>query len=152
MASTTFTAYVPIRALSGLFSPGVTTAPAKKNWRPHAGVPIGYIDNDESKPVYVNPSWGRHIADLGQRKLGGSSYPTLPDLASFVTQAQVDAQLSAAQDQWTAANAQALQALIQVVQSAGLAGASAIPGAVLARQETNPQPVSTLPDSPGGGD
>jgi hypothetical protein len=150
--STTFTVYLPVRAVSGLYSTNLTAANQKKHKKPSSLEPMGYVNGDKDKPVLISPSWSRYLGlEIGGRKLGGSSFPTVPEVASFVTQQQVDAQLSAAQDQWAAANAQALQTLIAVVQAAGLTGSDAIPPAVLARQETNPQPVSDFGYQLGGG-
>jgi len=143
MGTTTFTAFIPIRMVSGLYGAGLASSSSIRDWKPHAQVPM---TDDKG---HVTPAWNRYFSAISQRKLGGPSYPTLPDVAQFVTQAQVDAQLSAAQDQWTAANAQALNSLIEVVRAAGLTGAAEVPPAVLARQETNP--VYIQPDFGDGG-
>jgi len=145
--------YFSHRQVAGIYSTvNLSGSTVKKDWRPHAGVPVGYVNGDRSKPVTISEEWLRHFRFLGNAKLGGSNFPTLPDVANFVTQQQIDAQLAAAQDQWQAANAQTLQALLEVVKSAGLTGADQVPSAVLARQETNPQPiVNPIFGETGGG-
>jgi hypothetical protein len=147
--STTFAALLPLRGASTA-TIALVTAPVKKKWRPHPGVPIGYINGDKTKPVMINDDWWGHIKDLGARKLGGAAFPSLPEV---VTQSQltsqissVQAQVTATQDQQNAANAQSLEALRQVVQ--GLTSVAAVPPVVLVRQEVTPPPPV---ESPGGG-
>jgi hypothetical protein len=133
------------RQVTGLYSTSLTTAAStvNKNKKPSSLHPIGYINGDRSKPVLIDPVWSKYLGlEIGGRKLGGPAFPTLPEVASFVTQQQVDAQLAAAQDQWMSSLAQTMAALREVVVTATLAGADQVPPVVLARQETNPQPIS----------
>lgn len=150
--ASTFTAYIPIRAISGLFTTGVMTKKRPKNWKPHALQPIGQTKSGED--VLIDPAWLRHLSYLGQAKLGGATFPTLPEMTSFILLAQQNAaaitQVQNALEQMVTANAQSQAAVVQVVQTAALAGSMQIPPVVIARQETTAPPVATLPDSPGG--
>lgn len=153
--SSGFVAYIPVRAVSGLYSSSLnaSTTQTKKDWRPRKSVAIGYVGGDRSKPVEVDDTWFQHFRYVGNNKLGGPNFPTLPVVASFVTQTQVDAQFSSAIDQFTTALAQSVAQMQEVVKAAGLAGAAQLPPVVLARQETNPTPISTpiFGDTGGGG-
>src|SRR6185369_3269125 len=133
-------AYVPIRAFSGLFAANLSASNSRMDWRPHAGVPIGYVGGDRSKPVIIDESWLRHWRFVDNKKLGGAPFPTLPEVANFVTQQQIDAQFQAAIDQFTTALAQSVAQMQEVVKTAGLAGSAQLPPVPVARQETNPTP------------
>lgn len=143
--STTAVAFVCVRALSGLYASNISTAAVKKNWKPHAMTP--FVDSKG----FISPEWNRFLGDLANRKLGGSIFPTVPDLAQFITRQQVDALLTAAQDQMAQQNAQAIAAIREVLIAAGTTGAAAIPEPTLARQETNPQPIGIDFGETGGG-
>lgn len=147
--STSATAFMCSRALSGLFTTGLGTTQVQKDWRPQAGVPFGYLNNDQSKPVYINDQWLRHFRFLANHKLGGANFATLPDVANFVTRQQVDTLLTAAQDQMAQQNAQALASVIEVLGT--LTSTAAIPTPALARQETTPQPIADFGETGGGG-
>ncbi len=160
MASTTLTAYIPMREVSGLFTTSLIAARTEKKWKPRGGVPFGWVTvGGKRLEVENNPSWWEHFRDLGTRKLGGPLFPTLPEV---VTQSQLTAAIAssaaaitAAQDQQAAANAQALEALRQVVE--GLTTTAAVPPVVLVRQEVPPPPPPTpfagqLGETGGGGD
>ncbi len=155
MASTTLTAYVPLREVSGLFTTSLTAARGNKEWRPEIHVPIGRVVGDK---VQLDESWFRYFRFLGQHKLGGAGFPSLPEV---VTQSQLtsaiassSAAITAAQDQQAAANAQALEALRQIVET--LASTASVPPVVIVRQEVTPPPpapaFTQLPETGGGGD
>ncbi len=150
--TTTFSVYVPLRAASTA-NTTLSASTKPKEWRPHIGVPVGYVNGDRSQPVHLDESWFRHLRFLGVNKLGGATFPTLPDVASFVTVTQATELITAAQDQMAAANAQALAALKEVVDGL-VGGTSTIPSVVLARQEVNTwsSPVFTETGGGGGGD
>lgn len=144
MASTTLTAYITLRAVSGAYTTSLSASTKPKEWRPSINVPLGYV-SDDGKTVRINESWFRYFRFLGNNKLGGATFPTLPEV---VTQSQLNSAIAssaeaitAAQDQQNAANAQALEALRQVVE--GLTSTAAVPPVVLVRQEVAPPPPST---------
>lgn len=147
------------RQVAGLYTTSLTRSVSKKNWRPHGGVSIGDVVDQNGNPtgqsVKVNPDWMRHFADLGQRKLGGATFPTVPDITEIFQLSQSNAtaisQIQTALEQMVNANAQSLAALLQVVQTAALAGAAQIPPVVLARQETNIPPAPDPLGGAGGG-
>lgn len=153
MASTTLTAYITLRAVSGAYTTSLSASTTPKEWRPPISVPIGYIGGDKSKPIMLDESWFRYLRFLGANKLGGPTFPTLPEV---VTQSQLNSAIAssaeaitAAQDQQNAANAQALEALRQVVE--GLTSTSAVPPVVLVRQEVAPPPPPVNFETGGGG-
>jgi hypothetical protein len=149
MASTTFTAYLPLRGVSGAYTTSLSASAAKLDWRPAPLEPIGFVDG---KPVMLNPNWGRHFRTIGAQKLGGRNFPSLPDVASYVTANQVTDLITASQDQQNAANAQALKAVIEILEANGLTAAGSTPPVVLARQEVNQTPPPFEAGGGAGGD
>jgi|SRR6185369_6369686 len=149
MASTTLTAYIPLREVSGQFTTSLTSTTAKMGWRPAPHVPIGTVDG---KPVHISSDWWAYMRALGTAKLGGRNFATLPDVADQVTRTQVTDLITAAQDQQAAANAQAIQAVIDILIANGLTTTGTTPPVVLARQEVNmPFGVENV-ETGGGGD
>jgi len=77
------------------------------------------------------PEWWRFFEALYERKLGGSQTVSLQDVQSGLTSQQAVTDTASfntnALHQQAVANAAALVAAVQVVQNAGLAGASNIP-------------------------
>lgn len=148
MASTGGVVYVVHRQVAGIFATSLTALASKKNWKPSSVVPIGKTASGEA--VYVETPWSKYFSDLGGRKLGGATFPTLPELTDFITQSNQNATaiaaIQTALQQMVTANAQTAQALTQVVQSAGLTGSGQIPPPVLA-----PQEYSGGGDGAGGG-
>ncbi len=148
-----FTGYVPIRVSSGLYYAGVqsTNSRGKKNGFPEASVP--FVDDNKC----ITPMWRMALVnDMSKRRLGGISFPTVPDLAGYVTINQFnDAQASQAAAiaalQMQLANAQTLATLVEVVKNSGAAGATQIPPPQLAPAETNAPTINTNPFPQEGG-
>jgi hypothetical protein len=148
--------YLAHRQVAGIYSTALTNTSSrvKKHKKPSSLHPIGYIDGDKSKPVLIDEAWSRFLGlEIQGRKLGGTAYPTLPDLTEFILLSQQNAtavaQLQTTLEQMVIANAQTLQSVVEVTQTASLAGAAQIPPPVLVRQETSPPPLNDLQ---GGGD
>jgi hypothetical protein len=128
MASTTFVLFASARAVSGLFSassiPAAQDLANLRSLLPQQRTPV--IDDNKC----MTASWYRFTDFLVNRFLGGLTGATLPDVASSVTYAEAQsiaiAAATAAMQQWTAANAQATDAIRQVVQAAALPGATQI--------------------------
>lgn len=147
--------FVTHRQVAGLYATllGATSTSVKKHKKPSSLHPIGYVNGDKSKPILIDEAWSRYFGlEIGGRKLGGSAYPTLPDVTNFILLAQNNAaaikQIQDAQAQMIAANAQTLQALVEINQAAAVPGADQIPPPVLAPPETTPP----LPQQPDFGD
>ena len=105
----------------------------------------------------MSQGWWNWFSFINGVFLTARSNPTLSDVIASITSIQNNTSTTessiAALSQQGAANAQAVQALTQVVQSAALAGASQVPPAQLAVQVT-PSGASPLGggfESPGGG-
>ena len=105
MAATGAIVYLPLRAVSGLWSGGVTAADDYtdlKAWLPPARQPIAYEDRGR---LLVNPTWYRFFWFLCEVKLGGIDGPTVPDVS-----AAVDATVATSSTASATANAVAQQA------------------------------------------
>lgn len=150
--------FVTHRQVAGIYTASLFARNVNKHKKPSSLHPIGYIGGDRSKPVLIDEAWSRHIGlEINGRKLGGTAYPTVPELTEFILLAQNNAsqisQILAAMEQMNNANAQSIQGLRDVVNAAALAGAAQVPPPVLARQETTP-PLPFVPPDNGsaGGD
>jgi len=105
----------------------------KKVTLPTARVAIAYVEvNGQRLPCYIDErSWWAYFNDVDQRRLGGQTAPTIPDLETNVvaTKEQAVAATATAANVSTQvnANAQALEAAKQVIVNEGLPGATAIP-------------------------
>ncbi len=144
--------FFPVRVVAGFYSSALAQSTAKKNWKPQSLHPIGRTS--DGKEVFLDPAWSRYFSDLGGRKLGGATFPTLPDITEIFSltnnNATAISQIQTALEQQANANAQAIESLRQVVQTAALVGAEQIPPPVLARQETTPPPVDTFFNNDNG--
>src|SRR4051812_44120400 len=79
--------FVAHRQVAGLYSIslGASSTSVKKHKKPSGLHPIGYVNGDKSKPILIDEAWSRNFGlEIGGRKLGGSAYPTLPDLTNFI--------------------------------------------------------------------
>lgn len=124
---------VAVRFLSGIYS--TTQIPASANlknalaWLPSIRVP----HTDASG--CVTPEWYRFYNYFCTTVLGGPTGATVADIASAVvtnsTSAASATQATVSLSQQADANAQALAAAVQVVQTAALAGSSQIPSVQL---------------------
>lgn len=127
--STTANVDFALRLVSGLFSSsGVsngTNTTNLKSWLPSARVPV------VTSTGIMTPEWYRFLQYLVEVVLGGASAPTVADVVTAVTTTTEGAvaatQAAQAVSQQADANAQALAAAVQVVQTASLPGASQIP-------------------------
>lgn len=149
--------YIAHRQVAGIYTNVLSATPTsvRKNKKPSSLQPIGYVNGDKDKPVLIDSAWSKYLGlEIAGRKLGGSAYPTLPDLTSFILLAQNNAaaiaQLQTAQGQMMTANAQTLQSLLEVNQAAAVPGAAQIAAPVLAVPETT-APLFTQPDFGDGG-
>lgn len=118
--------YIPVRVVSGRYATNLTSRQVgQKSWIPMISVPFLDASGCISLP------WYQHLRDLGERKLGGANFATLPAVADYVTVGQVDALINNALlvsiTQQANTNAQALSAAVEVVQAAALPGATQIP-------------------------
>lgn len=145
--STGSVTYLSLRTTSGQFtSKGVTSN--LKNRRamlPSRSEPV--IDDSGM----INNGWWNWFSFINGVFLAARSNPTLSDVIASIASIQgnnstTEASIAALMQQ-TAANAQAVQAVIQVVQTAALPGATQVPPAQLAVQVT---PSGSGPT--GGGD
>lgn len=120
---------ISARFLSGIYS--TTNIPASVNlgnlraWLPSIRVPL----TDDRK--CMTPEWYRFIHYVVETVLGGADGSTVADIATAVvvnsTSSAAATQAAASLTQQADANAQALAAAVQVVQTAALPGASQIP-------------------------
>lgn len=147
--------FITHRQVAGIYttSLSLSSTRVKKNGKPSSMHPLGYIDGDKGKPVYIDEAWSRFLGlEIAGRKLGGINFPSVPELTDFILLAQNNAtavaQIQTALQQMVTANAQSLQSVIAVTQTAALAGAAQIPPPVLAAPETS---APILGDSPGAG-
>lgn len=143
------------RQVAGFYTTSLTHSGSKKNWKPHALQRVGKTASGEE--VLIDPAWNRFQGDIANRKLGGATFPTVPDITEIFNLSQSNAtaisQIQTALEQMVNANAQSLATLLQVVQTAALAGAAQVPPVVLARQETNIPPAPPIDlGNLGGGD
>lgn len=140
--------YAVFRGVTGLFSAVTATTGGvrKKNWKPDRD--SAWVDPQTGKPSVQLVQFVDYISE---KVLGGSTNKTLPQVENLITYAQAQSLfttlIGAALSQQINANAQALDAVKQVLMSAGTPGVTQIPPVQLAPAEVN-QP--TLPDSPGG--
>jgi hypothetical protein len=128
--NTTASLDVAVRLVSGFFSNSGGINPTAnltnlKSWLPGARVKVVTSDG------VMTPEWYRFIQYLVEVVLGGAAAPTVADVVSAVTTTTEGAvaatQAAQAVSQQADANAQALAAAVQVVQTAGLSGATQIP-------------------------
>lgn len=105
----------------------------KKTTLPSPSVPIAWVEiNGQRLPCYIDTqSWWAYHSDLDNRRLGGQTAPTVPDLSTNVVyvkeQAVELAATTSAINQMAEANAQTLIVVKEVVQNASLSGSSSIP-------------------------
>ena len=129
--------YFSPRLVSGIFADanGVSTqnsATSAKAMLPGPRTPIGYVNGDRSKPVYIDEAtWYRLVDYIVNIKLGGVTAPTLTDVSNSITSVQ-DATTSIVNSvvsitEQTTNNAAALDTVKEVVQTADLPGATQIP-------------------------
>ncbi len=124
--------YLLPRAVSGLWTASDVTASADlanlRAWLPPQRQPIANVNGT---PVYMDQTWYRFFQFVSEIKLGGAEGQTIPDIvASVVAALSASATTSAAvaiTSQQTQANAEALAATVQVVQTAAIPGADQIP-------------------------
>jgi hypothetical protein len=128
--------YLPIRMVSGMWRTAEVTPTSDsrglKTWLPPAQQPIGYLDNDRSKPVFVDTqTWYAFINYLVNVVIGGPSAPTLPAMSAAVSEVASNsatvAANAAAVAQQAQANAEALAATVEVVKANSLTGSGNIP-------------------------
>jgi hypothetical protein len=120
---------VSVRYLSGVYS--ATSIPASANlknalsWLPSIRVPL--TDSNGC----MSPEWYRFMNYLCTTVLGGPTGSTVADIATAVVTNSASAaqatQAAVSLTQQADANAQAMAAVVQVVQTAALPGASQIP-------------------------
>ena len=118
-----------VRALSGLYSS--SRIPASKNLRNA----IAWLPSQRVSPIgpdgLMELSWYRFFTYLAEEVLGGAKGATLVDVASAVVTSAASVasitQNSSALVQQADANAQAIAAAVQVIQTAALPGSSQIP-------------------------
>lgn len=112
-------------ASGGSFSRAAASA---KSWLPGARVKL--VD----ERGYITSPWLRFFTYVAEQRLGGINGPSMAEVETNVieTKAQaVNAATSAASvTQQSIANAEALQATVEVVQNNSLSGATAIPPVV----------------------
>src|SRR3954471_5780513 len=80
--------YVAHRQVAGVYTSNLsaTSASVKKNKKPHSRVPLGRV---EDGVVYIEPAWSKYLGlEIGGRKLGGSAFPTLPDVTEIMLLSQ----------------------------------------------------------------
>lgn len=109
-----------------------------KAWLPPPRVKL--VDKDG----YITSPWHRFLTYLVEQRLGGINGPSMAEVETNVleTKAQaVSAATSAASvTQQTIANAESLQATVEVVQNNSLSGATAIPPVVRRPPSTSMEP------------
>lgn len=103
-----------------------------RTWLPPAEIPIGYVNNDRSKPVIIDAqTWYSFFNYLVNVVLGGPNAPTLADVTTAVTvateQSAESAAIVSAVSQQVVANAESLAATVEVAQNNALPGANQIP-------------------------
>lgn len=120
------------RVSSGKYSSTVigagTTSRNRKAMRPDNSVPFMQKNGDG---WINNPAWSQWFQYVEQTFLNMLSGPTLPDVADYVTAGQAQAiatsVVQSALSQQANANAQSILTMREVVQTAALPGAVAIP-------------------------
>ncbi len=153
--------FFPVRVVAGFYSASLSASTTKKNWKPSSVHPIGRTS--DGKEVFLDPAWSRYFSDLGGRKLGGALFPTLPDVTEIFALTNNNAveisQIQVALEAQAKANAQSIAAILEVINTAALAGAAQVPPPVLVRQETTPPPpidpgayAGVIGGGGGGGD
>jgi hypothetical protein len=151
MGTTTAIAYIAIRAVSGVYTSNLSATSARvlKNKKPQSGVPFGTVVGDK---VYIDPGWSKYLGlEIGGRKLGGSAFPTLPDVAEIMLLSQntaaAVAQVQSAQSQMMTANAQSQQAMLEVIQQLAIDIDALGKPASAAQVPQVPPPVLTVPET-----
>ncbi len=101
-------------------------------WLPPSQIPIGYLNNDPTKPVFIDTqAWYAFLNYFLNVFIGGAKSPTLADVTTAVTtatqQSADSAAVVAAVSQQVTANAEALDATVQVAKNNSLTGATQIP-------------------------
>ncbi len=112
---------------------------------PPSAIPIGYLNNDRTKPVFIDTqSWFQFFDYVVNTLLGGPSAPTLADVTTAVTTASAQSASSAATvtavSQQVQANAESLAATVQVAVNNSLTGAAQIPPVQTYYETGNPGP------------
>lgn len=130
--STSAVVYYAVRVVSGLWSEtGVNPASVSLNlrsWLPPPRHPWGYVVGDK---VMVDPIWYRFFQYVAEVRLGGIGGANVGDVVATVEAVQAESVAQAATvasvSTQTQANAEALEATVQVSVNNGLAGALQIP-------------------------
>lgn len=143
-------AYLALRDSSGQFSSS-GGAPATRNLRnlkslkPHSSVPLA-----DPSTGRINEYWDRYFSYLNDTFLEMTNGPTLPDVADSITYSQavslVNEAILGALSQQANSNAQSIEAVREVVQTAALPGSAQIPPAKLYMD------YAPIGDAGGGGD
>jgi hypothetical protein len=125
------------RGVSGIFTEGggVSTqsiAASAKAMLPTPATPIGYVNGDRTKPVYIDAgTWYRLLDFIINVKLGGVAAPSVTDIASTITSVQeaVTTTVTTVNSvtETVVQNAAALDTVREVAQNNSLSGASQIP-------------------------
>ena len=141
--STDAVVYIAVRAISGLWTANDVDSQDRTNLRsflPAGRVPIGYVNNDRSQPVYIDSVTWFKWAEEVTRILGiREGAPTLQEIVNSVIAALETAQEQASQVAAIRAqattNAAALDAQRQVSINNALTGADQIPPVQLSADE-----------------
>jgi hypothetical protein len=140
MGTTAAVFYVPVRAVSGLFTTSGVTAGRDlselRSFLPHSRQQVLNADGT------MNSAWYRFFQVFVDVFLGGAGAYTLADIVAAVNaseerSAQLAAMTQAVADQ-SQTNAEALSAVVQVAQNNALAGADQIPPVRLSNMEMIP--------------
>jgi len=131
---------------SSPYSSSLTTEDStnRKVTLPTPRVPLGYVEyNGQRLPVIIDErSWYKWLHDLDERRLGGPTAPTVPDLSTNVVYAKEQAVAASATvanvSQQVDANAQSLQVANEVAVNAALPGASSIPPVQISSRRIEP--------------
>ena len=149
--TTTATVFMALRASTGQFTSGQGIAATRnlrnlRSYKPHDTIPV--VDSKG----YITHDWKLYFKFLDNQFLEAGNGPTLPDVIAAITTAQsntvVSEQTAASLLQQIGANAQTLQALLEVVRATAAPGVEQVPPVQLA-------PVFTPTGSgglTGGGD
>lgn len=125
-------------------SVAVSNSTNKKVTLPTSRVPIAYVEiNGQRLPCYIDErTWWAYLHDLDERRLGGPTAATVPDLETNVVATKEQAVAASATvanvSQQVDANAQSLAAVKEVAVSNSLSGASAIPPVQLTARTIEP--------------
>lgn len=135
--STSALTYLTPRVLSGLWTASGVSASADlanlRAWLPPQRTPFAWVTvGGQRLPVYIDATtWYRFFQFVADVRLGGADGATIPDIVAAVvsslSQSATTAAVASITAQQTQANAEALAATVQVVQTASLPGSTQIP-------------------------